>query len=94
MELTKNKSEDIIIYHYPVRNINQFIKKIKNAGSAYEINKRLDKSIGFHTRRWYEDYKNNRIEDTYGNMILKEEDVVKLKKKNVIQKLIFEDMFT
>ena len=51
-EITMNESEDIIIYHYPLRNMNQFIRKIKNGGSAYALNNRLDKSIGFHTRRW------------------------------------------
>ena len=64
-KITMNESEDIIIYHYPIRSRNQFFRKIKNGGSAYELNDRLDKSIGFHTRRWFESYKNNRLEDQY-----------------------------
>lgn len=93
-KITMNESEDIIIYHYPLRNMNQFFRKIKNGGSAYAANDRLKKSIGFHTRRWFESYKNNRLEDEYRKLIIREKDIVKLKKKNVIQKINFEDMFT
>jgi len=92
--LVMKESNDIIIYHYPIRSKNHFYRKVKNGGSACESNKRLDKSIGFHWRRWFESYKNNRLEDEYRNLILRKEDVVYLEKENVIQKLIFEDMFT
>jgi hypothetical protein len=93
-KLTTNGSKDIIIYHYPVRSRKQFFRKAKNGGNAFELNKRLDKSIGFHTRRWFESYKNNRLEDEYRNMILKGENVVNLEKENVIKKIIFEELFT
>jgi hypothetical protein len=93
-KLTMHGSKDIIIYHYPVRSRKQFFRKAKNGGSAFELNKRLDKSIGFHTRRWFENYKNNRLEDEYRNLILKGENVVNLEKENIIQKINFEDLFT
>jgi glycosyltransferase involved in cell wall biosynthesis len=93
-EITMNESEDIIIYHYPIRSMNQFIRKIKNGGSAYALNNRLDKSIGFHTRRFYDSYKNNSLEDEYNKLILRDIDVVKLIKKNVIQKINFNETFT
>jgi hypothetical protein len=93
-KLTTNGSKDIIIYHYPVRSRKQFFRKAKNGGSAFELNKRLDKSIGFHTRRWFESYKNNRLEDEYRNLLLKRENVVILEKENVIQKINFEEIFT
>ena len=93
-KLTTNVSKDIIIYHYPVRSRKQFFRKAKNGGSALELNKRLDKNIGFHIRRWFESYKNNRLEDEYKNVILKRENVVNLEKENVIQKINFEELFT
>ena len=93
-KLTTHESKDIIIYHYPLRNRKQFFRKAKNGGSALELNKRLDKGIGFHARRWFESYKNNRLEDEYRKLILKRENVVKLEKENVIQKINFEDLFT
>ena len=93
-KLTTHGSKDIIIYHYPVRSRKQFFRKAKNGGSAFELNKRLDKSIGFHTRRWFESYKNNRLEDEYRNLILKGENVINLEKENVIQKINFEEIFT
>jgi glycosyltransferase involved in cell wall biosynthesis len=93
-KLTTNGSKDIIIYHYPVRSRKQFFRKAKNGGSAFELNKRLDKSIGFHTRRWFESYKNNRLEDEYRNLILKRDNVVILEKENVIQKINFEEIST
>ena len=92
-QITTNESEDIIVYHYPIRSRSQFLQKIKNGGSALELNDRLDKSISFHTRRWFKSYKNNRLEDEYRRLILREKDVVNLKKENVIQQIIFEDMF-
>jgi hypothetical protein len=92
-ELTMNESKDITIYHYPIRSRNQFFQKIKNGGSAYESNKRLDKSIGFHKRRWFESYKDNRLGDEYRNLILTKENAAKLEKENVIRKINYEDMF-
>ncbi len=93
-KLTTKGSKDIIIYHYPVRSMKQFYRKAKNGGSALELNKRLDKSTGFHIRRWFESYKNSRLEDEYRKLILKRENVVKLEKENVIHKINFEDLFT
>jgi hypothetical protein len=92
-ELTINESEDITIYHFPIRSRNQFNQKVKNGGSSYESNKRLDKSIGFHLKRWFESYKNNRLGDEYMKLILKKENAAKLEKENVIRNINIEDLF-
>lgn len=46
-------NSDIIIFHYPVRSIEQFRSKIENGGKAYAANKQLPQSVGWHWRRWY-----------------------------------------
>jgi hypothetical protein len=93
-KVTVDNSEDIIIYHYPIRSKSQFFRKIKNGGSSYELNDQLDKSISFHLRRWFESYKDNRLDNEYSKLILSEIEIANLKKKNIIKKIIFEDMFT
>jgi glycosyltransferase involved in cell wall biosynthesis len=92
-KITMKESEDIIIYHYPIRGMNHFFQKTKNGGSAFALNDRLDKNIGFHIRRWFESYKNNTLEDEYRKLTVTEKDIIKLKKKNIIEKINFEDMF-
>ncbi|SDY43425.1 Glycosyl transferase family 2 [Allochromatium warmingii] len=43
----------IAIYHFPVRNRVQFLRKIKSGGEAYSRNTRYAESIGWHWRRFY-----------------------------------------
>ena len=44
----------IQIFHYPIRSINQFRSKVRNAGSGYANNTKLNKTNGFHKRYWYD----------------------------------------
>ncbi|MEI8174732.1 MAG: glycosyltransferase family 2 protein [bacterium] len=69
-KVSQKKSEKIIIYHFPIRNKQQFLTKIINGGKSYEINNEFDDSIGFHWRRWYKNYKNGTIDSDYKKIIL------------------------
>lgn len=44
---------EIVIYHFPVRSVDQFISKSCNGGAAYERNTELPKRVGWHKRRWF-----------------------------------------
>lgn len=45
-------SQDITIYHFPVRSTLQFEKKVHQGGTAYAQNNELHRTIGWHWRRW------------------------------------------
>jgi glycosyltransferase involved in cell wall biosynthesis len=43
----------VVVYHYPVRSFDHFVRKITNGGAAYARNTELSRSLGWHWRRWY-----------------------------------------
>lgn len=67
---TEARSRDIVIYHYPLRSREHFSQKVILGGSAYEKNKVLDKSMGFHKRRWYESYKKGLLDQEYQKLVV------------------------
>jgi hypothetical protein len=50
---TRQAGSNIAVYHYPVRSVEQFIRKIANGGAAYARNATLPVNVGWHWRRWY-----------------------------------------
>ncbi|MBZ0114908.1 MAG: glycosyltransferase family 2 protein [Thermoanaerobaculia bacterium] len=46
-------SENIQIYHFPIRSREQFHHKIDLGGASYARNQELDAAVGWHRRRWY-----------------------------------------
>jgi hypothetical protein len=89
--LKEKKSDDIIIYHFPIRRKRHFFKKIENGGSAYENNKTLKKKMGWHWRRWYDAYKNGKLEEEYKKLIITREKAEELKEKGIIEDFNFEE---
>ncbi|MBP9013505.1 MAG: class I SAM-dependent methyltransferase, partial [Smithella sp.] len=87
--ITIDKAHDILIYHYPIRSKEQFIKKVIRSGSAYEKNKLLDKGMGFHLRRWYDRYKEGFLDEEYKNLILHEDEVAQLILEGFIEEIDF-----
>ena len=77
-DLGVKQSNDIKIIHMPFRGKEQFYKKVINGGSAYEKSG-LPKNIGFHWREWYDSYKNGKLEETYGGLLLDSKDMNKVK---------------
>lgn len=71
-KLSKAWSTDITIYHYPIRSKTQFIMKVVNGGASLEANPSLGKKVGWHWRRWYEQYKTGQLEQAYRMLILSE----------------------
>ncbi len=72
------ESEDVEIFHYPLRNKKHFINKIKKRGAAYEKNSELDKKIGQTWRALYSQYKQDGLikylhDNTYSKKRIKSE---------------------
>lgn len=42
-----------VIYHYPIRSVAHFERKVSQGGAAYANNAELPEGIGWHWRRWY-----------------------------------------
>jgi SAM-dependent methyltransferase len=85
-----DSSNNIFIYHFPVRSWEHFSTKVINGGSSYENNKKLPKSVGFHWRRWYESYRNNTLKSDYKQLVVDKNKAKELIAKNVIEKIDIE----
>jgi len=81
------KSSDISVYHFPIRSKKQFFDKVIQGGKAYERNLALNKSIGWHWRRWYEMHKNNSLEEEYLKLIISPENFPEWESKGVLVKV-------
>lgn len=90
--ITEGKSHDILIYHYPIRSRERFFKKVIKSGSAYEQNDKLDKSTGFHARRWYTSYKEGLLDKEYKKLIIHDDEVAKLMQEGFIEEIEFNSL--
>ena len=90
--VTEGKSQDIVIYHYPVLSRDHFFDKVIKGGSAYEQKDNLDKSTGFHVRRWYDSYKEGLLDEEYKKLILHEGEVDKFMIEGFIEELDFNNV--
>lgn len=64
----------IEIHHYPVRTYEQFKKKAIVGGIAYEKSD-LPEHMGKQWRRWYSEYKNGTLLDTYKSFLATPENI-------------------
>ncbi|MDH5545025.1 MAG: hypothetical protein OEZ43_05495 [Gammaproteobacteria bacterium] len=85
-EFVHRASQDITIYHYPVRNRDQFHQKVIAGGSSLERNTKLSKDSGWHWRRWYESYKKGNLDLTYKQMTISPSDDQMLISNGIIRK--------
>jgi len=90
--IMEGKSEDIVIYHYPVRNKTQFFQKTIFGGSAYEKNAFHKKDDGFHKRRWYASYNKGLLDEEYKKLILTDAEVDNLLREGFIEEIDFKDV--
>lgn len=65
VNLTKNPS--IEIFHFPIRERNQFCNKIIKGGSAYERNTEMPKEVGSSWRKLYKEYTKEKNLNNYLN---------------------------
>jgi len=57
---------DGIIYHYPIRDKEQFLRKMSQGGQAYAKNTKVPKRMGWHWRRWGQLVDNGQWETAIG----------------------------
>ena len=88
---TEARSRDIVIYHYPLRSREHFSQKVILGGSAYEKNTILDKSMGFHKRRWYESYKKGLLDQEYQKLVVDRGQAEKLLQEGFLEELDFHE---
>ncbi len=63
--------EDLIeVLHFPARSYAQFERKIKEGGQAYEQNKELPWDVGRGRRTAYSTYREGRLPEFYGDMVV------------------------
>jgi glycosyltransferase involved in cell wall biosynthesis len=85
-------SDDIIIYHFPLRNKEQFFNKIPLAGAALTSNKKFKERVGWHWRRWYQSYLKGNLEKEYLKLVITREEAVKLEETGVVTEIDFNDL--
>jgi hypothetical protein len=90
--MTEGKSQDIVIYHYPVRSKNHFYQKTILGGNAYENCDIHSKDTGFHKRRWYASYKDGLLDEEYKKLILHEGEVDRLVLDGFIEEVDFKNL--
>ncbi len=78
-------SATIQIYHYPVREFEQFEAKVVNQGEGLTSNERFDKGTGWHARRWYSLHKQGRLREEYESMILDDQQTKDLSRKGILE---------
>lgn len=64
-------SNSIFIHHFPIRNYNHFLLKVKNGGSSYRKNPVKNPNIGWHWKAWYKIYEENGLKEEYEKLALK-----------------------
>lgn len=58
-------SQNILVYHFPVRSLEHFSQQVELGGSAYARNTTVDPSMGWHRRRWYAKLREGDLEGAF-----------------------------
>lgn len=77
-------SDKTLIYHFPIRTFEQFVKKVRNYGSALEANSRFGTSTSWHLRRWYKQLERGQLEDEYKRLLLTTEQANELQSEGIL----------
>lgn len=65
--IKEEENQNILIYHYSIRDMMHFTNKVIIGGKALEKNP--NKTMGVHCRYWYELYKQNKLTQEYNRII-------------------------
>jgi len=78
-------SEQILIYHFPLRGFGNFERKVMEGGSAIVSNPDLSPKIGWQWRKWYQEYLDGHLRATYRDLVLDEKEAGMLEKQGVLE---------
>ena len=81
----RRDSRRIDICHFPVRGYEQFQVKVRNYGESLEANKRFDREVSWHLRRWFSLYERGELYDEYLEFVLDEDALTELLSKKIIE---------
>lgn len=77
-------SDNIEIYHFPLRGKKRFFDKVVKTGKAVEKNVLLSEKQSWHIRRWYSAYKNGKLDEEYKKLVITKEKANELMAKGMI----------
>jgi len=78
-------SGQILIYHFPLRGFGNFERKVMEGGSAIVSNPDLSPKIGWQWRKWYREYLDGHLRETYRDLVLDEKEADMLEKQGVLK---------
>jgi hypothetical protein len=81
----ENKSQDIIIYHYPVRSKEQFLKKVVLEGRACERSDKRGKNEQSQMRRWYDSYKKGLLDEEFEKLTIHQPVINDLVREGIVE---------
>jgi len=79
--INKRDEEKIKVYHYPIRNYQQFENNIKNRKRLIE---ETNAQMGDHYRRWVKIYNEGQLEDEFQRFILSNDEINVLLKLGIL----------
>lgn len=82
--ILQGNSNNIFIFHFPLRGRERFYHKVIETGKAVEKNKLLQKGQSFHIRRWFNEYKDGNLDKEYEKLTVNKQDAEKLKKDGIL----------
>ena len=62
-------SNNIHIWHYPIRSYEQFERKVINGGASYARNTELPAAVGWHWRRWYQLWHAGKLREEFNRLV-------------------------
>jgi hypothetical protein len=78
----KHESNQMRVYHYPIRSFEQFKKRVKTRKDVLDKNPNV--KLGDHERRWKKMFEENRLEQEYEKFIYNLVEIEALKKAGVV----------
>ncbi len=84
VEIRQGASENIIIFHFPIRDKKRFYAKVIQTGQAVERNKLLESHQSFHIRRWYDAYRRGCLDQEYEKLTVTRNEAGILKEKGML----------
>lgn len=84
LQYKKRQSEELIVFHYPIRSYDQFLKNVENRAKI--LRNTPSASMGNHYKRWAKIYESGSLEEEYERMLIKETDMPGLLKVGAVVK--------
>ena len=89
--INTKKSENINIYHFPLRNKKRFFNKCIKFGKATEKNLLLKKNQSWHIRRWFDAYKLGKLDEEYNKLTISKEKAMEMQRVGMIESFNFQN---